>query len=278
LLLSHCRPQKRFVLLLKTMYGYNHPEFQAFFQKKGTEFTAEQQPQASSRATPSYETVMIHNFDMGDLVRECLDSLLDKQGLIGFAVPCYSPIFLGNFCERLKYEWGRERIRLKPTLVIDPVHTPMDRAILTIERRYKPALKERDVLFAVQISEVAMLEHFWQKLNAALGEEDLRRRFIVVMALTVECGLPAGIISLGRPCFRKADVFRWISQVVHYLGWPEQIIDMWTDHMIAECSHEDELYLDWVYDHLGFIVDVLKQNPTLERFQQELERRRQLYA
>ncbi len=278
LLLGYCRSPKRFEGLLRAMHDYRRLEFQAFFLEKGLRIEVNLPIESSFRVPLPYEVALAHNFDLNELVTECLDSLIGKQGLIGFIVPCNSLTFLNNFCERLKHEWGRNRVRLKPILVIDPIHTPIDRAVLTINKRYKPALIEGDVLFAVQIFEENLIEHFWQSLCQVVEVVELPNRLIVIMTIKTNCALPERTIFLTQPHFRPAHVLRWVRKVVESLAWPDNVVQTWTDHIIAECSLENELQIDWVYDHLEAMLELLKQKPTIDRFYQELERRRQIYV
>lgn len=277
ILLKYCHRPNSFKMLLKAIYEYDHPEFHTFFQAKGIEIHTIQ-PESHQKSLRPYEIAMAHNFDLNELVTECLDHLIGvKQGLLGFTVPSHSPSFVSNFCERLKHEWERNRIRIKPSLVISPIHTPIDRAILTISRQYLPALRESDVLFAVQISGQSMVNRFWQHLRRMVKDEILLNRLIVIMAVNTNCASPQNAISLGQPEFRSAHVLRWVRKVVQSLAWPEEVVQVWTDHIIAECSIDNELQIDWVYNHLGDALELLKQNPTVEWFQQELIRRKQLY-
>ena len=52
-------------------------------------------------------------FDLNELIDKCLATLLEQQGLFGFAIPCDSPAFHQNFCERLKHELYRDDNKIK---------------------------------------------------------------------------------------------------------------------------------------------------------------------
>ena len=45
-------------------------------------------------------------------------------------------------------------------------------------------------------------------------------------------------------------VIRWVKQVVRNRKWPEEFVQTWVNHILAECSYENQLQIDWVYDHL----------------------------
>lgn len=233
---------------------------------------------------PLHEVAMSCNFDLDELVLECLEILLEKRGLVGLIVPVPRqwPIFGDNFCKRLKLEWNRGQVSIKPTLVINPIHTPVEEAVRTIVRRYKPGLREGHVLFVVQVSDVDLLSVLWENLRRTIGSEDLHNCLAVVFSAGPDCTAPEGTTRLRQPRFRLVHVHRWVSQVAGTFAWSDQerldIIGLWTDHIIVECSENDVLQVDWVYDHLEDMLRFLRQNPTPEQFRQEFERRRQIYV
>ncbi|MGB0383865.1 MAG: hypothetical protein ACPGWR_03495 [Ardenticatenaceae bacterium] len=284
-LLGYCRSTIRFEMLLWAMHKCQEQEFFAFFQAKGIVIGAEPQresvrsSQSVHRTRPPYEVASAYHFDLIDQIDDCLNSLWGKDGLVGFVVPCSSPSFLQNFGERLKYELGRNSVRLMPPLAIDPIRMSINRAILTIRRQYRPALRERDVLFTVRVPKKEMVSDFWQGLQQALKKDKFKNRLIVIIALgSGGVSSDGALIPLKEPHFKIAHVHRWVRAVVSGLGWPDDLFQYWTAQMIAECSHNDELQIEWVYAHLDAIVELLQQHPTVDHFQQELEQRRQLYV
>ena len=284
-LFGHCRSTTRFQMLLWAMHQCQEQEFLVFFQAKGIVIEAEPRrermpaSQNLHRALPAYEVASAYHFDLIDQLDDCLNFVWGKEGLVGFMVPCSSPSFLQNLGERLKYELGRNRVRLMPSLAIHPIRMSIDRVILTIKRQYRPALRERDVLFTVRVPKEEIARDFWQRLQQAVEKDKLKNRLIVIIALDSGGVSSDGLlIPLKEPYFKIAHVHRWVRAVVSHLGWPDDLFQSWTAQMITECSHNNELQIDWVYAHLDAIVDLLQQHPTVDHFQQELEQRRQDYV
>lgn len=279
LLLNHCRrSQQHFYALLRAMHTCHNAQLEAFLVEKKIALVNEQSSRDFAPPLADYEAVMPSNFDLNEMVIECLDAVFGRQGLIGFLVPCHSLTLLNNFCERLKREWDRTQVCLKPLLSIHSIHTPIDLAIHTITHRYTLTLQEQDVMFPVQCAEKGVVDTFWRQLGHTLQDEKLHNRLVVIMSIHDACAPPEGIIILRQPCFRNAHVLRWVKQVVQSLAWPEHIVQTWTNHIVAECSHDNQLQVDWVYEHLQAMGDLLKQDPSFETFQQELEKRRQWYV
>jgi len=229
-------------------------------------------------AKPAYQAIMPHNFDLRDLIEECVDCLLEQEGIIGFGLPYSSPTFVTNFCERLKQERGRNLVKVKDYLMVNPVHTPLDDVLLTIKRRYLPALQHQHILFAVQIPNATLAREFWQRLQTLLNDKAMPHNLIVIITLTDNGQFPKELKTLRPPQFRRAHAQFWIRQIVEQRAWPDTITELWVKHMIVECQHGQGLHVDWVYDHLKDMLKLFHQNPTLEDFKTELARRRKLYA
>ncbi|MBD3308977.1 hypothetical protein GF339_21400 [candidate division KSB3 bacterium] len=277
LLLDHCRDSEHFNTLLQAMHTYNHPQFEAFFVEKRITIIDDDQLKRNLPLA-DYEAIMPSNFDLNELVIECLDSVFRKQGLIGILVPCPSIILLNNLCERLKREWDRTQVCLKPFIQIHSIHTPMEQAIFRITQRYKPTLQEQDVIFSVQCPEGEVVNTFWQELRHALQHETLQNRLVAIISIHEARTYPKGTVILDQPSFRNAHVIRWVKQVVRNRNWPEDFIQTWVHHIVEECRYENQLQIDWVYEHLQAMADFLKHYPSLEMFQRELEKRRRQYV
>ncbi len=279
LLLNHCRrTQQHFHALLRAMHICHNAQLEAFLVEKKITLVDEQPARDFAPPLADYEVIMPSNFDLNEMVIECLDAVFGKQGLIAFLAPCSSIMFLNNLCNRLKLEWDRTQVCLKPLISIHSIHTPIERALFTITQRYKPTLQEQDVVFAVQCSEKGVIDTFWQTLRSTLQDEVLHNRLVMILSIHEDCASPEGTIKLGQPCFRNAHVLRWVKQVVRSREWPEGLVQTWTNHIVAECSYDNQLQIEWVYEHLEAMGNILKQHPSLDTFQQELEKRRQLYV
>ncbi|GAK57647.1 methyltransferase type 11 [Candidatus Vecturithrix granuli] len=243
-------------------------------ERPGRPVTAEGEPDLRL-----HEIAVAYNFDLNEFVNDCLDALWGRRGIVGFGVPCLSPEFLSNVSERLKYELGRQKVRVKPAIVLHPLFTTIEQAILTVSRRYAPALQEGDVLFTVQAAEEDAGRQFWNALSQAVNPAILsQHRLIVLLAVNPDAGFTQDIIPLSQPQFRIADMMRWVAQIVRACQWPEELIEEWTDEFLEECHCENTLRIDWVYDYLEAMLDLLRQKPQLYQFQQELYTRRQRYV
>lgn len=232
-----------------------------------------------TRTQLSIQMAMLYNFDLDDQINECLNALWRKQGLVGFAIARSSVAFRQNLCERLKYELGgQDYVHLMPPLTVTPFYSPISDVILTVEKRCIPALKKRDVLLTVQVSKEEIANRFWQSLRHAVERHNLKNRLIVVVVTEPDCPLPEEVTPLTPPHFQVAHVYRWVRQIVSHFDWPESLFRSWTVQMINECSHEERLQIEWVYDYLTYILQLLKQNPTASQLQLELEKRKQIYA
>jgi len=229
----------------------------------------------------AYEAIMTSAFDLDEIIDDCLDAMYNKHGLVGFLLPCDSISLLENLCERLQREWVEtqpNQVCLKPALSINPISNQIDKVILTITRNYTPMLQKRDVLCVVQCSQESVMNTFWQNLCSALEGGEFHNRLIVIMTVQENSDSPEDMLKLCQPCFRKAHALRWVRRIIQRLAWPEHLIKTWTDQIIAECSHENVLQVDWVYAHLKDMAELFKQNPTCDSFQHELEKRREPYV
>lgn len=278
MLLSYCRAPERYQTLLKALHACSHPEVQTFFIQKRIALTNKRVENERSLPLADYDAVMPSNFDLDELMIECLGAVFSRQGLIGLLLPCYSMELLKNLCERLKREWDRIQVCVKPSLSLNSIHTPQDLAIYTITERYALTLQAQDVICAVQCAAKGIVEPFWQTLCQALRGKNLGNRLVVIMAIHEDCTLPSGTIELKRPDFKEGHVIRWVKQVVQSRGWPEQLVHTWTHHILETCGHNHELQIDWVYEHLQAMGELLQHNPSPETLQQELNKRREWYV
>jgi hypothetical protein len=72
--------------------------------------------------------------------------------------------------------------------------------------------------------------------------------------------------------------------VIHSLKWPEYelkkqfLIETWQEVMITECMLGDSLHIRRVYEHMDYILAILRQGLPVDSFCDELEERRKNYA
>jgi hypothetical protein len=142
-------------------------------------------------------------------------------------------------------------------------------------------LSQSDVLVDIVSSDQTAADRFWQKLNSVFAHQS-RNRFIVIMAMEAECSFPQGFIPLNPPCCNEGHVFNWVGNIVPQLSLlskePDTIMNEWTDAVINECSVDDQLYIELVYEHLEAALNKLRLNPTVPALYDFLEERKQIYA
>jgi len=231
-----------------------------------------QQQQATTKQ--SYRLMNPCTFDLGELIRSCLNILEDQQGLVGLAVPYNQDPFLRYFCERLKERIGKSSTDNKPPLTLDNYLTSVGDAVTTI-KRYKRLLQKGDVIcpIRVAVSDPNSSEEFWQQISAEF--QDIQNanehRFIIIM-VSSECKFfPQGVTQLTPPQFTKADAHEWVLEVTDNLGWREEDRNKWKRYMIDKCFESECLNTRLVYEHLESAIKLLQENHTAEIFLQKLE-------
>jgi len=213
-------------------------------------------------------------FDLGELIRSCLNILEDTQGLVGLAVPYNQDPFLKHFCERLKERIGKSHTDNKQPLTLDNYRTSVDTAVTTM-KRYKRLLQKGDVIcpIRVAVSDPNSSNEFWKKILAEFQDPQnfFEHRLIIIM-VSSECKFfPQGVTQLTPPQFTKADAHEWVLEVTDNLGWREEDRNKWKRYMIDECLESECLNTRLVYEHLEYTIKLLQQNQTAETFLQELE-------
>ena len=88
----------------------------------------QQQRQEPTERKPFYSLLHPQNFDLTTLLRDCVNVLDDRQGLIGLAVPYEKREFPKYFCNRLKDNLGKKDIRILET-TLKPQINSVDRVL-----------------------------------------------------------------------------------------------------------------------------------------------------
>jgi hypothetical protein len=208
----------------------------------------------------------VWQFDMDQLVEQCLRELLPRRGLVGIALPCDEDAFHTNFCERLRHVLGRGHTRVRVPMAVTPT-TPPDQRVNDIQR-LKAFPGEQNIICPVPLryyndkqGTSQIVADFWQELHTACyvpGDQ----RLIVVLFPSDDCVYPPDIIAPERPRFGEEHVFLWIGQITSTLGWPEEIRQRWYTIMVDECRAYEALSISRVYQHLKDTLELLHDSST----------------
>ncbi len=215
-----------------------------------------------------------YNFDLKILARECVNMILRKHDLIGFAIPYDSYPFLVNFCERIKIDLGRKNIHpVRAPLDLKPYVMRVDRAISRI-MEYKSLLETGDVICPVLVppSEGDITNHFWKSIRDKF-EADLKNCFIIIMTGSPDHNFPEGVVRLKSPQLDIFDLHEWVRDIGGVLDLPDFVIDIWRDEMERQCRNEDVLEIEEAYHHISMAKDLLNEYPEYEDFISHLLKR-----
>ena len=216
-------------------------------------------------------------FDLDHFTEKSMETLIARNGLIGFALSSNSLILLRQCCHRLKLELGRSNIQVRDPFVIDPKFKTVEMGVRDV-LKHRKLLEIQHLLLAVQISDLANANLFWSTLKMSFSGE-MKHKLVILMALNEGCAFPEGVVQLDTPRFDRVHAYRWVREIVALMKWPEDFIDLWVDSMIAECTFESsELYPDQVYIHLDETIKFIQETPRLADFKAELKRREDIYV
>lgn len=215
-----------------------------------------------------------YNFDLKIIARECINAILEKQGLIGFAVPYDSYHFLVNFCERIKIDLGRKHTHsVRTPLDLRPHVMRVDRAINRI-MDYKSLLTAGDVICPIQVApfDSDITSYFWQNIRNKF-EQDLNNCFVIIMTGSPTYTFPKGVIKLRAPQPDRFDLHEWVRNIGHILDLPDFVIDIWRNEMERQCRNGDKFEIEEIYYHISMAKDLLNDYPEYENFLSHLLKR-----
>ena len=245
-------------------------------RKPGLDIICEEPLQEQTKIKQSYELGNPSKFDLTELIAECRNNLIGKNGLVGFALPCENYTFLDNFCQRLVEEFNTRKIKKQPHLSLNFKYNSVNSTIKLIQK-CKPYLQNGDIIYPIQISNVSTpnqnITNLWQLISVEF-KDNLKHRLIIIMWGSEDTIFPKGVIRLNSPQFTESHVLDWIFNVSTRLGWAEEVISQWRDKMIIDCLDESgKLHIALVYDHLNYAIDLLKQKHSEQAFLKKLEER-----
>ena len=235
-----------------------------------------EEPTISQYSTPD-------GFDLNTLIEECEGILWEKCGLVGLGVHCTSSLFLNHFQTRLKKTLGRDKVFASSSLFfLNPldVETSLKDCIRLI-RKHKFKLCDQDVLLKVLVPNEEVAVRFWQKVVDELNSQ-FDNRFIIIIAMGKGLSFPQNVITLPPPDFKKKHIISWVRTIVDKLSLPineeQNIKKTWVNTMMMDCSEENNLHVDLIYEHVADVLEKLNSNTSLPTLHHFLEERKQLYA
>ncbi|MDJ0708456.1 MAG: effector-associated domain EAD1-containing protein [Leptolyngbyaceae cyanobacterium MO_188.B28] len=270
-LIRWCESKGRVKELIRGAYDRmpDDPVFKEFYQK----FC--KQPGALSQRFPE-----AHEFDMRDLMDDCLLAIYSNHGLIGLVIPCAEESFRVKFCERLKdqlKEMGRRNIIIKQPLQLDP-YVPTNEVVSRIARYKTDLTRNRDVICPVPFSifepNSTVPNTFWKALSEKFKEQSFQSRLIIFMYGRENVIFPNGPTRLNPPEFQPVHILRWIIKITQLAGWSESVRKVWQQKMISKCvldPHNNLLDIRQVYEHLDWSLQLFQQNISADDFLQELD-------
>lgn len=203
-------------------------------------------------------------FDLNELIKHCLDEVIDKKGLVGLAVPCDEDPFPKNFCLRLKDALDEQPIFYREVVTLD-YRNSVNRAVKTI-KNYKNLLVKAVVICPVRVADTATnsIADFWQKISDEFTE--IEHNLILVMVSSEPILLEnKNLIKLNSPRFTKADVHNWVVSVTRALEWGEEkeVKEKWKKKIIGEDIQAETLDIRSVYDNLEYTIEIFQENQEL---------------
>lgn len=219
------------------------------------------------------EVISIHNFDLTELLDDCVDHLLFNQtGVIGFGLPCNIPNMLSSVCERLRIRLDCDCADVKDHVVLDLSYAA---SIDDITRDFLITHKISrlpNTIFSVQTFENDSAMAFWEKIKSIESNLPLDTRLILVMVVQADFQFPDNLYKLPPPIFRPAHVQDFFRKVVssRKQEWDNPKINMVTNHwvqsLIKYCTTGDTIYHKTVYHYLKMTLDEFKGNADPDKF------------
>ncbi len=251
---------------------------------------SEKEALKTSSSSFSFRT---HVFDLGNLIANCHGTILQKRGLVGFAIPCDYSAFETNFCGRLESELCKsgDKVKIKDPVSLDPKFNTQEDAIgqiklfkLPLQRSYNHRVYNIICVVRVGNFNTVVLDGFWSRLDREFSYE-LANRLIIIMLGNPNCVFPQNtdnFFRLSSPEFKVLDIHRFVRDIVNKLNWPPWVIDKWVKLMLVECLQGNVIDIRYTYscldDHLQELQDALSKGFTFGQFLLVLEQRSKDYV
>lgn len=224
------------------------------------------------------EVVAIHNFDLTEMIDDCLDHLLlNPRGVVGFGLPCNIPKLLPSVCERLKNRLSCDCTSIKDHIALDRSYAAsVDEVVKDFLLTHKVA-KIQNTIFSVQTFENESAVSFWQYIKGKENNIKPETRLILLMVVEEDFPFPPDIFKLPPPRFRPAHVQDFFMKVVstRKQEWGNSTIlrvaDRWVQSLIGYCTTDEILYQRDVYHYLNMTLDEFKGNTDPDLFLKFLE-------
>ncbi|MCK5521617.1 MAG: hypothetical protein KAI83_00660 [Thiomargarita sp.] len=228
-------------------------------------------------AQHAYKFSTPDHFDLDDIILECEGILWEKCGLVGLGVHSTSSLFLNHFQTRLKKTLGRDKVFASSALLfLNPLDVESSlKDCIRLIRKHKFKLCHQDVLLKVLVPNEEVAIRFWQKVVDELNSQ-FDNRFIIIIAMGKGLSFPQNVITLPPPDFEKKHIISWVRTIVDKLLLPmnekQNMTKTWVNTMMMDCSEENKLHVDLIYEHVADALEKLNSNsslPTLHNFLEE---------
>ena len=210
-----------------------------------------------------------HNFDLQQLTEDCLERILENNGLIGLAMRYNEFPFPEYFCKRLKNKLGKRSIEIKVT-TLAPEYNSVE-GVVEIINKNRQILQNRDIIFRITVNcNSSIVEKFWREIYSQFNG-NCKHRLILLMFGNKESCFPDGVTTLNPPQFKKSHIHEWVLEVTRVKEWTEEVQDQWKEKMINLCLSQNNpesklLDVKNVYSYLNMCIQLLQENSSAEDF------------
>lgn len=219
------------------------------------------------------EVIAIHNFDLSELLDECLDHLLvTPNGVVGFGLRYNVPKLLPSICERIRIRLDCDSTAIKDHIALDRSYAAgIDDVVKDILLTHIVA-KMPNTIFSVQTFENEAALALWRQIKSIESRIPVDTRLILIMVVEENFSFPTDMHELHSPIFRPAHVQEFFMKIVstRKKNWSASkisiVVSCWIQSLIDYCTYEGVLYQKTVYHYLKITIDEFKRNTDPDNF------------
>ncbi|SDT13484.1 effector-associated domain EAD1-containing protein [Actinoplanes derwentensis] len=168
-----------------------------------------------------------------------------QRGLLGLSITTEEESVAKRLCAWLPHCLGE--LQLKDDVSLGAVMTDPGHKVKQV-LQHLPELEETGVVCRVLVKDAtaAAVEEFWQGVQSEC--DTVGNWFVLVFVTVSDDRRATGVLDLGCPAFRVADVNRWTTDVAAMLDWPRDVAVPWSEWMQRKAKlSEDQLDLHLTY-------------------------------